>query len=302
MAEQSVHSPETEWTIARLLTWTGDYFKAKGLDDPLLSAQLLLAKVLSCSKMDLYLRYDQGVSPVQREEYRHLVKRAADGEPIAYLIGHKEFFSLEFGVTSAVLIPRPETELLVQWVIRTVRSDYPAQAEPLQILDVGTGSGCIAVALARFLPRPVHIVAADKYPKALETAKINVERHKVQDTVALKESDLFRAITERKFYDFIVSNPPYVTEEDYTGLPKSIKDYEPAEALLGGPDGLAVIRTLIAQAGGFLKSDGYLAMEIGYNQRDAVERLLADHGFAEVTFEKDAADIPRIAIGKKGTE
>lgn len=299
MTEQNVKSPETEWTIARLLTWTGDYFKAKGLDDPLLSAQLLLAKVLNCSKMDLYLRYDQPVSPENRDEFRGLVRRAAEGEPIAYLIGHKEFFSLDFLVTPAVLIPRPETELLVQWVIRTVRTDYPAQPGPLHILDIGTGSGCISVALARYLPRPAKILAVDKSAKAAEIAAANVERLKVRETVTVRVSDLLAAVPADTSFDFIISNPPYVTEEDYARLPRSIRAFEPAEALQAGPDGLSVIRILVARAGDFLKPGGYLVMEIGYNQRDAVEQLLADHGYKEVIFERDAADIPRVAIGRK---
>ncbi len=288
-------SQEQTWTVGRLLNWTSDYFKGKGLDDPLLSAQLLLGKVLTCSKVDLYLRFEQEVLTPQREQFRELVKRAADGEPIAYLIGHKEFFSLDFVVGPGVLIPRPETELLVQWVIRHLRS-HPLPA--VDILDVGTGSGCIAIALAKFLPGTKHIVAADRSPAAIQIAQTNAERHKFFENLTFKTGDLFDAVEEKNHFDFIVSNPPYITEEDYANLPKHIKAYEPAEALLGGADGLAVIRRIILEAGEYLKSGGYLVLEIGYNQRELVEKLLETQGYQEITFELDAADIPRIAIGK----
>jgi release factor glutamine methyltransferase len=288
-------SQDQTWTVGRLLNWTSDYFKSKDMDEPLLSAQLLLAKVLNCSKVDLYLRFEQEVLPPQREEYRGLVKRAAEAEPIAYLIGHKEFFSLDFLVGPGVLIPRPETELLVQWVIRKVRSQ---PRDMTQILDLGTGSGCIAVALAKFLPGKKHILAVDKSPLAVPIAQKNAERNNVSNDLTLKIGDLFQGTEKSPPFDFIVSNPPYVTEEDYTRLPKHIKAYEPAEALLAGPDGLAVIEKIVPLAREFLKSEGYLAMEIGYNQRDAVKKLLEIQGYDEITFELDAADIPRIAIGK----
>ncbi|MFA5865929.1 MAG: peptide chain release factor N(5)-glutamine methyltransferase [Phycisphaerae bacterium] len=288
---------DQEWTICRLLNWTADYFKSKGLDDPVLSAQLLLAKVLGCSKVDLYLRYEQVVTQPQRDDFRELVKRASEGEPIAYLIGHKEFFSLDFLVSSSVLIPRPETELLVQWVIRKVR-EQPQQSP--EILDIGTGSGCIAIALAKFLPKPMNITAVDKSQDALELAKSNAERHKMRDAITFMAGDLFSRLDgPKKRFSFIVSNPPYVTEEDYSRLPKSIKMYEPADALLAGTDGLAVVKRIIAEAGEYLKSDGYLVMEIGYNQSETVLKLFQAQGYKEIEFERDAADIPRIVIGRK---
>jgi release factor glutamine methyltransferase len=289
---------ETEWSIGRLLSWTSEYFKSKGLEEPLLSAQLLLAKVLGCSKVDLYLRFDQIIDSAKRDEFRNLVKRAAEHEPIAYLIGYKDFFSLSFQVSSAVLIPRPETELLVQWLIRKVRSGYVGKEETLKILDIGTGSGCIAVAIAKNLPNPGKIVAVDRSKDALEVARVNIEKHGVGGNVILKESDLFSSIDEGEKFDFIVSNPPYVTPEDYAALPKHIKEYEPRSALEAANGGLDVIGKIVSQGVQYLHPGGYLAMEIGYNQKEAVAKLFENNGYTEVAFELDAADIARIAIGR----
>jgi release factor glutamine methyltransferase len=289
---------ETEWSIGRLLNWTSEYFKSKELDEPLLSSQLLLAKVLGCGKVDLYLRFDEIISQDDRNRFRGLVKRAAEGEPIAYLIGHKDFFSLEFIVNSNVLIPRPETELLVQWLIRKVRTACAGREKPLRILDIGTGSGCISTALAKNLPRPTQIVAIDKSKEALEAARVNIEKHGATEQVTLVESDLFSALVGEERFDFIVSNPPYITQADYDELPKHIKAYEPREALVAGADGLDVIRKIVAEAKKYLQPAGYLAMEIGYNQKDAVAELLARHDYRDIEFELDAAGIARVAIGR----
>ncbi len=300
---QQSANPDMDWTVGRLLSWTTDYFKSKGVDDATLCAQLLLAKVLGCSKVDLYLRFDQPVAKPQRDEFKDLIKRATEGEPIAYLIGHKEFFSLDFLVNRSVLVPRPETEVLVQWVIRKVRSEMAGQSGPLEILDLGTGSGCIAIALNKFSPIPAKITAVDKSAEAVELAKANAERNRGKETINFLVGDLFDPVADReRSFSFIVSNPPYVTEEDYARLPRHIKDYEPAQALVAGADGLQVIREIVAQAPKFLKSDGYLAMEIGYNQKDSVAELLAKQGYTEVMFERDSNEIPRVAIGRCRSE
>jgi len=291
-------SADTEWTIGRLLSWTGDYFKSKGVDEPTLSAQLLLSKVIGCSKVDLYLRYEQVVEKSKRDEFRELVKRAVEGEPIAYLVGHKEFFSLDFLVNRSVLIPRPETEILVQWVVRKVKGGFSGPGNTMTILDIGTGSGCIAISLAKYVPGSIQVTAVDKSPEAIELAKTNADRNKIKD-IRFLVSDLFEAVSDQKrVFSFIVSNPPYITEEDYGRLPKNIKEYEPSEALVAGPDGLQVIRRIITQAGEFLKPGGFLVMEIGYNQREAVSKILEEQGYTDIEFERDGADIPRVVVGR----
>jgi len=287
-----------QWSVGQLLKWTSNYFSDKGLSDPLLSAQLLLARVLGCSKVDLYLRFEQSVSPEARTAYRELVKRAASGEPIAYLIGTKEFYSLEFEVNRAVLIPRPETEILVQWVVRKVRSDEAlGSRDELAILELGAGSGCISVSLARNLPKPGQFVATDVSAEALAVAKRNAERHGVADRIQFVESNLYERIEPTGQFDLVVGNLPYVTEADYERLPRHIKDFEAVGALVAGPEGLDAIEPAIAEGWKYLRERGFLVLEIGYNQSEKVREIFGRHPYDEVIFEKDHAEIRRVAIG-----
>ncbi len=288
------------WTIRKLLEWTTEYFKKAEIDEPLLCAQLLLSKVMKCSKVDLYLRFEETVSQSQRDEFRELVKRAYQKEPIAYILGEKEFFSLTLIVNRSVLIPRPETELLVQWVIRKIRQDFQ-DSSCLEILDLGTGSGCIAIALAKNLSVDVQITAIDISDDAIEIARQNCIANNVDDKITIVKSDLFENINPDSEFDFIVSNPPYVTKDDYQNLPKHIKEYEPREALLAGADGLDVIKKIIEQSPKYLKDQGWLVFEMGYNQKEAVEKLLKEKKYENVDFEKDDYNIPRIAIGQKSS-
>jgi len=285
------------WTIRQLLEWTTEYFRKGGLDEPLLCAQLLLAKVLGCKKVDLYLRFNQQVSQSARDEFRQLIRRAYQGEPIAYILGEKEFFSLTIKVNPAVLIPRPETELIVQWVVRKSREMFSTD-EIIDILDIGTGSCCISIALAKNLPVESKIIACDISTDTLELAKENCITHKVDDKITLIRSNLFENISSDLQFDFIVSNPPYVTEQDYQNLPKQIKDYEPPEALLGGKDGLDVIRRIIERGKDHLKPKGWLVFEMGYNQKLSVETLLEDNQYTNIEFETDSSNIPRVAIAQ----
>lgn len=288
-----------QWTVRRLLEWTDKYFRDNGLEDSLLAAQLLLAKALECKKVDLYLRFDEVVADDARQVYRDMVQRAAAGEPIAFLIGSREFFSLEFDLRPGVLIPRPETELLVQWVIRKVRSDKElSQSQSIRILELGTGSGCVAVSLARFMPTACLIIAADVSGDAVALADQNRRKHDVTDSVCPVVGDLLAPFAPGRQFDFIVANLPYVTDADFERLPKHIKDYEPAGALRAGPEGLAVIEPAISQAWQYLKIGGYLALEIGYNQAAAVGELLRRFPYEQIEFEKDYADISRVAIGR----
>ncbi len=288
-----------EWTVGRLLGWTSKFFEDKDLEDSLLAAQLLLCKVMNCSKVQLYMQFESLVDDKVRTAYRELVKQAVAGQPIAYLVGAKEFYSLEFEVDARVLIPRPETELLVQWVVRKARCDeHLSQCENINILELGVGSGCIAVSLAKFMPRPSLITAVDISADSLELAAGNCRKHQVQDSITLTQSNLFEAIDADNQYDFIVCNLPYITEGDYDALPKHIKDYEPKSALFAGPDGLDLIRPAIVGGRDYLKHGGCIVLEIGYDQSSAVQKLLQENGYVEIAFEKDQNDIDRVAIGR----
>jgi release factor glutamine methyltransferase len=265
---------QDEWTIGRLLTWTKGHLEAKGIDEPRLAAELLLAHVVGCKRIDLYARYSQLATPEQRAAFREMVIAAAEHRPIAYLIGRREFYSLNFIVTRDVLIPRPETELLVELAL-TWCKEHPRDRYTL--LDIGTGSGCIAVTVAKRQPT-AQAVATDISSAALAVAGQNADRHGVKDRIRFVEADLLNlpsgAVPPGGF-DIIVSNPPYIAERDRGALPQNVRDYEPAQALFAGQDGLDTYRRLCPEVGRFLHPGGTLILEIGFGQADAVQNLFA---------------------------
>lgn len=275
---QHAAAPGESWTIGRLLQWTQSHFEKAGLDAPRLSAELLLAHAMDCRRIDLYARFEQEPSDSQRAAFRALVRRAAEHQPIAYLTGSKEFYSLDFFVTPDVLIPRPETELLVERTIDYCR-DHPADRH--DVLDVGTGSGCIAIAISKRVAT-VRAVATDVSEAALAVARRNVERHGLTDRVRLVQADLLELPndalppadgTHVPGFDVIVSNPPYIGHGERDALPKNVRDYEPAVALFAGPDALAVYRRIAADAERHLKPAGTLLLEVGMGHAAAVEEI-----------------------------
>lgn len=286
------------WTIKKLLDWVSGYFAEKGVDSPRLSGELLLCHVLGLERIQLYTLFDRAVDPPQLAQLRALVKRAGEHEPIAYLVGRCEFYSLPLKITSDCLIPRPETEGLVEKAIMFLRQREGAQ----QVLDLCTGSGCIAAAVAKNV-KEVEVVATDISDAALKVAAENMEKLKLTEKVRLLCGDLFDPIIEglgAARFDLIVSNPPYVSEPEYAALDKNVKDYEPADALLAGADGLDVYKRIVEKVDDFLKPDGALMMEIGYAQGPAIRELLEASGaFKTITIEKDFANNDRIAIAKK---
>jgi len=214
--------PETErWTIGRLLQWTTEYLKRRSADTPRLDAEVLLAEALGCRRIDLYTAFEECPGEEARAAFRELVRRRAEGAPVAYLVGHREFFSLDFRVTPDVLIPRPETELLVLTLIELARQ-RPAAA--ITICDVGTGSGVIAVTAARHLPQS-RVTAIDLSPGALEVARGNAQRHGVSERVEMIAGDLLAAIPAERRFDFVVSNPPYVAEHELKTLAPEVREH-----------------------------------------------------------------------------
>lgn len=272
----SANSPSSqeEWTIGRLLNWTKSHFESRSLDEPRLAAELLLAQALGCKRIELYTRFDEMPPADQRAAYRELVVAAADHKPIAYLIGHREFYSLDFLVTPDVLIPRPETELLVELAL-----DWCKQAprERHELLDIGTGSGCIAITIAKRQPA-VRAVATDVSPTALQVAARNAERHAVSSRVRFVQADMLDlppdAVPAGGF-DLILSNPPYIPQADRDSLPANIRDYEPSVALFGGLDGLDFYRRIGAGVHRLLRPGGVLSVELGCGQASAVEGIFA---------------------------
>jgi release factor glutamine methyltransferase len=259
---------DERWTIGRLLTWTTEWLGSKGSESPRLDAEVLLAHVRGCQRIMLYAAFDEEVAEETRSRFRELVRRRASGEPVAYLVGHREFFSLSFAVSPAVLVPRPETETLVSRVLDLCRDS----AAP-KILDVGTGSGAIAITLAKKLPR-AEITASDVSPAALVVAKDNAARHGVADRAAFVEADLLSDPRLAGPWDVIASNPPYVRESEFASLPRDVRDHEPRGALIAGPRGVEVIERLVNESVTRLVPGGWLVIEAGPLVADEVRAVL----------------------------
>lgn len=288
----------SDWTIQKLLTWITDYLTQRTVDAPRLSAELLLSSVLGLKRIELYTQYNQPVTQERLEQLRGLVKRAGLHEPVVYLVGKTEFYSMEFEVTPDCLIPRPETELLVQRAIEFLRR----RSGPQQVCDLCTGCGVIAVAIAGNVP-DAKVVATDLSAAALSVAARNVAKHELQDRVELLQGDLFEPVIPQLDvtpFDLIACNPPYVSTVEYEALEKNVKDYEPRLALHAGDDGLDVYRRLCEQVGQFLKPGGILLLEIGYTQGPAVRELLERaNAFAEIRVEKDLQKNDRIVVAQR---
>lgn len=257
------------WTIGRLINWTADYLSGQNIDEGRLSAEILLAKAIDCRRIDLYSCFDDEPPAEVIARFREWVKRAGNNEPIAYLVGEKEFFSLALMVTPDVLIPRPETETLVEWVLDDCRTlGKPAP----KVLDIGTGSGCIAVALLVNLSG-AHVVGVDLSASALEIAGSNAERHKVADRFTPVEADCLDvppAAVPAGGFDVIVSNPPYVASDEMDTLDATVREFEPRGALTDESNGLSFYEAFARGAGELLASEGRMYLEIGEGQGEAI--------------------------------
>jgi release factor glutamine methyltransferase len=302
------------WTIQKLLNWITEYFTQKGIDPPRLSAELLLSYILQMERIELYTQFNKSVTSQQLDQLHNLIKRAGQNEPIAYLIGKTEFYSLEIKVTADCMIPRPETELLVERAIEFLRTrpvgNLMAGSREISkggtqlVCDLCTGSGCIAIAIAKnFLN--ARIIATDIYGAALKVAAANIKKHRIEDRVTLLAGDLFEPLVpqiDTEKFDLIVCNPPYVSVSEFEALDKNVKDYEPRLSLFGGADGLDIHRRIIENADSFLKPGAALMLEIGYAQGQAIRQLLEQTSvLGEIKIEKDFQNHDRIAIAKKIT-
>lgn len=262
---------DARWTIGSLLDWTAQYLLKKGSEFPRLDAEVLLAHALGCRRIELYTRYEETATEDARQRFRELVRRRVEGCPVAYLVGRKEFFSLSFEVSPAVLIPRPESEFVVLECLRLAKEI----SEP-RILDIGTGSGNLAIAVAVH-HKTALVTAIDKSEAALELAARNAQRLGVAPRIRFLAGDLFSPLAEDERFDFILSNPPYIASEDLPQLAQGVRDYEPRLALDGGPGGYAVLDRLLAEAKTFLNPGGHLIVEIGAPQHEEVCRRITSH-------------------------
>lgn len=283
------------WTITRVLEWTKQYFANKGIENPRLDAEVLLCAVLKCERITLYVHFDQPLSEEELTEYRGYVARRAQQEPLAYILGEKAFMKHSFKVNPAVLVPRPETELLVESVAKAA-----AGAGAASLLDLGTGSGAIIVSLLELLPQAVG-TAVDVSAAALAVAGENAEAIGVSSRLTLVESNLFAGLPAEQTFDIIVSNPPYIPAADIAGLAADVQR-EPRGALDGGSDGLDFYRRIAAGCGTWLKPDGLLAFEVGISQAQQVAGLCRQAGLTVTALRKDYAEIERMVFAtREGT-
>ena len=301
-----------DWTIGRLVEWTRGFFDKKDIDQPRLEAEILLAHVLGAERIDLYLRYEDAVSEDERTAFRDLVRRRAGGEPTRYLVGTCEFLSLAFKVTADCLIPRPETEMLVEEVLSR-RGPAPAPLldggetgppGPVTAIDLCTGCGCVAVGLAVRLP-DCRVTATDISPAALAVAGTNAEAHGVATRVTFLEGDLYDALdaADAEPADFLLANPPYVAQGEWDGLPREIREHEPRDALVAGPDGTECVERILKGARAYLKPGATLLVEIGAGQGAKVtDMATAVRGLSGVGVLKDYAGLDRILVAGRESE
>jgi release factor glutamine methyltransferase len=283
--------PNEAWTVRRLLEWTEDFLRKKGVESPRLEAQILLAHALGCKKIDLYVRHEEEPAEESRNRFREMIKKRAEGMPVAYLVGYREFYSLEFAVTPDVLIPRPETETLVMQALGLLGPlDSP------RVLDLGTGSGCIAVTLAK-RHKTVQVTAIDASAAAVDIAMENARRHGVAERVDVRRGDLFGPVAGETF-DLIVSNPPYVAADEFASLDPGVRDFEPRAALAGGTDGLDYYRWIAAGAREHLKPGAAILVEIGATQGPAVQELFSAHLEPGKTY-SDPGGRPRVVAARR---
>lgn len=283
------------WTILNTLQWTTDFFSTHGIENPRSDAEVLLAHALACERIDLYLNHDQPLQAEELSRFKKLIQRRCRREPVAYIRGIKEFWSLEFIVTPDVLIPRPETEGLVEAALR-----HCCERDSIDVLELGTGSGIISVSLAHERPR-WRFWALDISEKAITIARLNARKHASADRIAFMVGHWFEAIGgHKKSFDLIVSNPPYIARDVLPTLEPDVHDYEPSQSLNGGPEGLDCIAHIINTASGYMKPGGRLLIEIGYDQGEAAQELgRACGAYDHINVDKDFSGHDRLVRLRK---
>jgi len=280
----------TEWTIREVLNWTRGYFEAAGIVQPRLEAEILLAHTLDVERLNLYISPDQPLTVDERSRYRTVVKQRREGTPLQHLIGEVQFFGLRFQVSKDALIPRPETEELLDHILKWVPRD-----RDITCLDLGTGAGVIAVCLARYFPQAT-VTAVDVSPVALSLARSNAALNGVEERIAYVQSDWTAAVTGT--FDLVASNPPYIAREEIRTLATEVRGHEPHIALDGGSTGLEAITRLVRGLPQHMTPGGLLFLEIGDGQDEAVIEILTNSGFADAWAELDLAGKRRYTVAR----
>lgn len=285
------------WTVEKILKWTTNFFKEKELHSPKLDAELLLSHVLELDRVKLYMQWDRPLEDDELAAYRALIKRRVQNEPVAYLTGTKAFWNLDFKSDKRALIPRSDTETLIEAALELIPNPKKVEDAPtVRVLDVGTGTGCIGITLAHERTN-TEVTIVDIDPDALQLATENVERHQLGDRITCLKSDLLESAPGP--WDMIVSNPPYVALTEKDLMDKDVLNHEPPHALFAGEDGLDVIRRLLEQAYVALAPDGYILCEIGFAQGPAAKALMETLNFGNVQIRKDYGGNDRVVIGQR---
>ena len=272
------------WTILSIIKWTSDFFRKHDIENPRLEAELIVSHYLDINRMELYLNYNKPLDPSEKKKIKKAIIKRANHEPLQYILGEVDFFDLKLQINKNVLIPRPETEFLVDKIIKDNSSLD-------QILDLGTGSGAIALSLALNYPE-ADVVATDISKEAINTAIKNAHYNNIKN-IKFVVSNLFNSISNR--YSLIVSNPPYISPENFEKLPPEIKNFEPQRALVANKDGFEIIEKLIKSAKKYLLKKGLLYIEIGYNHKEYVEKVASKAGYNLIQIEKDLNGFYRYA-------
>lgn len=299
--QSQVNSSRRKWTILDIINWTTTYFTTHKIDSPRASAEIFLADILGLRRIDLYLRYDQPLTDVELSRFKAYIKRRINREPVAYITGKKEFWSMELSVSSHTLIPRPETECLVEEALSCLPESITSsnRTKQLRILELGTGSGAIILAIAK--EKPGHrFYALDQSSDAIQLARINAKTHHQENHIHFFVANWMSALKGLPIFDFIVSNPPYIPSNTIPTLQPEISKYEPLTALDGGENGLLCIKTIIHLAHNRLNTNGILLLEMGYDQKEGIEEIIHACGrYKEVVFSKDYGGNHRIVRMQK---
>jgi len=288
------------WTIKELLTVATDYLYKKNIDSPRLAAEVLLAHVLGVKRIDLYLDFERPLTSAEVSQYRELVRRRVAREPLQYITGRQEFWSLEFIVNNHVLIPRPETELLVEQAVEHCKERIKSGEQRVAVLDLCTGCGAVAISIAKEMPQAT-LWASDISSEAISIAKANAQRHGVSGKIEFLEGDLFGPARDKGLhFHIIVANPPYVAEEEYEKLPPEVRDYEPRVSLDGGPGGMVIIERILREAPDFLKPKGVVIIEMSPAQVAEAKDLISSlprYRICRVL--KDYSGLDRVVVAQR---
>ncbi|CUS96379.1 peptide chain release factor N(5)-glutamine methyltransferase [Candidatus Kryptobacter tengchongensis] len=295
---------ETEiknWRIIDIINWGTQYFKLKGIDEARLTIELMLCHILKCKRVDLYVNFEKPLTKSELENLKELIKRRLRREPLQYIIGKTEFMGLEFKLTPAVLIPRPETEILVERALETLKKEFADRKTP-KVLDIGTGSGNIAISLAKFLGDKITVIGIDISKEAIELAKENAQLNGVKN-VEFIQLDLFdqKLINEfKKQFDLIVSNPPYIAVDEIENLQDEIKKFEPRHAITDGANGLSFYKKIAKIGKELINETGFILVEIAYGQAENVKKIFTDADYGQIEIFKDYLGIERVVKIKVG--